>query len=295
MNFNDEVDWPERFQGHISRPSLANPKNKRRKAYIATMVFLEAAAREMDAQLCGRSRRGREDLGWARLTRQIVVQSAKSIAKKEISELDRQGLGLGEGAFRDRWPGLGGMSDFLTCLVRYLCTAPQWCRIFDYGPRKALAELSRTELGELGVAELIFRIAVHDLKIRVRLARCWLFPLSLTMDAKWKPVVGGACTELLEEYIDHWVKVYEEGLKQFQVRLRPNDSVKQLAARIAAIISGYAGIIAVAEDESYLYGQNGFEQFAVSVQSEIYAAIDPGDGFVVGRALDALIRRQYGS
>lgn len=184
------------------------------------------------------------------------------------------------------------MSNFFMCVVRYVCTAPQWCRILDYGPRKALEELPRVNRGELELSDLIFKIAIHDLKMRVRLARCWLFPLSLTMDAKWKATASKACGELLEAYADRWVPVYEEGLNRLHVRLRPGESPKQLVASIAAIISGFAGLIASSEDESYMYGENGFELFAKSVQREIYAAIDPGNGLTMPEGLNLLLRQQ---
>lgn len=46
MHFNDEVDWPEVFREHISRPSLADPRNRRRSTYVTTMVFLEGGLRD---------------------------------------------------------------------------------------------------------------------------------------------------------------------------------------------------------------------------------------------------------
>lgn len=39
MNFNDEVDWPERFGEYISNSSLADPNRKPRKYYVVTMLF----------------------------------------------------------------------------------------------------------------------------------------------------------------------------------------------------------------------------------------------------------------
>jgi hypothetical protein len=291
MNFNDEVDWPELFKGYISDQRLADPRNKRRESYVATMIYLESAARELDDQLCGRSSAGRYDLGWARITRTIVIKRAGRIAD-ELSECDRRKLRLGDSGFRHRWQDYGGMSDFFMCVVRYVCTAPQWCRIFDYGPRKSLEELSRVKQGELGLSDLISKVASHDLKVRVRLARCWLFPLSLTIDAKWKAIASKACREILEAYTDRWVPVFEEELKQFDVMLRPGESPKQLATSIGAAMTGYAGLLASCEGESCPYGETGFELFVRSVQREIFAAIDPGDGRTVPEALNLLVHQQ---
>lgn len=290
MNFNDEIDWAERFRGYISNPSLADPKNTRRESYVATMVYLEGAARELDDQLCGRSSFGRDDLGWARITRSIVVRRAKRIAG-ELSEHGSPKLRLGEGGFKYRWRSYGGMSDFFMCLVRYVCTAPQWCSIFDYGPRKSLEELPKVRRGQLELSDLISKIASHDLRVRVRLARCWLFPLSLKMDARWKAVASKAGGELLEAYTDRWVPVFDEGLKELGVKLRPGESPKQLTASIGAMMSGYAGLIAGSEDNLCMHGQNGIELFIKSVQREIYAAIDLGDGLTVPEALNLALRQ----
>ena len=113
MYFNDEVDWPEVFRGHISRPSLADPRNPRRCVYETTMVFLEGGLKEIDDQLTGRNRRSRDELTGARLTRDIVLRRATTIA----AELPNC-LHTGEGAFRDRWEGPGGMANYFTCLIK---------------------------------------------------------------------------------------------------------------------------------------------------------------------------------
>jgi hypothetical protein len=283
MHFNDEVNWPEIFAGHIRRPSLADPTN--RGAYRTTMLFVEAGLRELDDQLAGHSTHGREDLGWARITREIIVDRAKRVAASELDERDRQGLHVGEGAFKYRWPGLGGMSDFVMCLVRYACTAPRWVLALDYGPRTAMTKLPSVLSGELELAELITRIATHDLRLRVRLAKYWLLQLALTMDVKWKSIANKACRELLDFYTDRWVPVYDEALRRFDVSFRPDMSSKKLSLMVSAQISGFAVLIASTGDDSCLHGEDSMELFAESLQLLIYAMVDPGDGRPISEAL----------
>lgn len=291
VRFNDEVDWPEAFAEHIFKPSLADAKNGRRTAYVATMVLLEAGLREVEDQLAGLGRYPTEDLSYARITRKVVVNRAKRIAKTELPESDRKGFNIGEGAFKYRWRGLGGMADYFQCLVSYSLHAPRWREGFDHGARKALAELPKVTSGQETLADLITKIAKHDLRLRIRLAKYLLFQLSLTIDAKWKDMANEAHRQLLQNYADRWVPVYEEGIRQLHVTLRPGMTAKTLVAMISALIAGFAEHAAGAGDESYLYGEDSAALFAESVQSLIYAAIDPGDGIPIAQALHNILTR----
>lgn len=281
MNFNDEVDWPDVFGGYIARSTLADPKNKRRTAYLVTMLFVEAGFREIEDQLSGRSTLGRDDLG-LRITRKIVVARANRIM---LDELPEHGLSVGEGGFKDRWPGDGGMFNFFMCLVRYSFFDPRWRFSLDYGPRKVFAELARVKSGELRLADLITRVARHDLRLRVRLEKCWLFRLSLTVDAKWKAVATRSYRRFLEEYAERWIPVYDEAIRQLGVRLRPGMSTKKLCAMVCAQIAGFAEHIAGTGDESYLYGEDSVALFAEAVQLLIEAAIDPRDRHIMTAGL----------
>lgn len=283
MKFDDEVDWPSIFAEHIDRPSLADPHNRHRSAYVATMLFLEAALRETHDQLSGLSKDGTDDLGWARISRRLVVRRARRLAAEKLAESDRQGLQLGEGGFRDRWPGWGGRSNFLACVVRYFCASPRWRSFFDFGARKARAELP--EIGAVDLPDLIQKIAIHDLHHRVRLSQWWLFQLSLTLNTKWRAVATKAYRELLEEYGRRWIPVYEEGLRRFRVSLRPDLSPAKLCAMISAQITGFATQIAGLGNEPRVLGEDAFALFAKSVQLLILAAIDTGDGRDVAAAL----------
>jgi hypothetical protein len=125
--------------------------------------------------------------------------------------------------------------------------------------------------------------------MQVRLAKFWLFQLSLTMDATWREVASKAYRDVLESYAEHWVPVYDEGIRLLQVKLRPGMNSKKLSAMVSAAISGFAEHIAGTGDESYLHGEDGVSLFAESVQYLIYAALDQGDGRDISRALsDAL-------
>lgn len=291
MNFNDEVDWPDIFRECISRPSLADPRNPRRSTYVTTMLFLEGGLREVDDQLAGRSTLSRDELAGARLTRQIVVKRALRVAD-ELPAADRVGLRVGDGGFKDRWPGLGGTANFFMCLVKYTCTAPRWGVFLDYGPRKALAELPKVRAGDLDVADLIGKISAHDLRMRTRLARYWLFQLSLTIDTKWRAVATKAYRELLDAYSDRWTPVYEEGLRQLGARFRPGMTPKRLSATLSALTSGFAQHLAGTGDEYSVHGENGCALLAQAVQGQIYAALDLGDGRTISEALrDALPHR----
>lgn len=281
MHFNDEVDWPEVFGEHISRPSLADPRNPRRSAYAATMLFLEAALREIDDQLSGRSPRSRDELAGARLTRAIIVRRAATVA----TELPCT-VRVGEGAFRDRWPGPGGMANFFMCLIKYTCTAPRWGLFLDYGPRRALAELPRVRKGELELTDLIAKIATHDLRMRIRLARYWLYQLSLTIDAKWRTVATTAYRDMLDAYSTRWAPVYEEGLHLLGVRFRPGITPKKLSAMVSAQTSGFAQHIAGTGDDT----RDNRDLFVASVQALIYAALDPGDACGITEALRRALR-----
>ena len=276
MYFNDEVDWPEVFRGYISRPSLADPHNPRRCVYESTMVFLEAGLKEIDDQLTGRNQRSRDELAGARLTRDIVLRRAAAIA----AELPNC-LHVGAGAFRDRWEGPGGMANYFTCLIKYTCTAPRWSLFLDYGPRRALAELPRVHKGELELTDLIATIATHDLRMRIRLARYWLFQVSLTIDAKWRSVATNAYREVLDAYSTRWAPVYEEGLRLLGVRFRPGVTPEKLSAMVSAQTSGFALHIAGTGDDT----TENRDLFVASVQSLIYAALDPGDGCGITEAL----------
>ncbi|MFI6096395.1 hypothetical protein ACIA8G_12615 [Lentzea sp. NPDC051213] len=280
MHFNDEVDWPDVFGEHISRSSLADPRNPRRSAYVRTMVFLEGGLREIDDQLSGRNTRSRDELAGARLTRGIVLRRAAEVA----TELP-QAMRVGEGAFRDRWPGRGGMANFFMCLVKYTCTAPRWGLFLDYGPRRALAELPKVHAGELELTDLISKIATHDLRMRIRLARYWLFQLSLTIDAKWQAVAMRAYREMLEAYSTRWVPVYEEGLRVLGVQFRPGITPRSLSMMVSAQTSGFAQHVAGAGDDT----RENRDLFVASVQSLIYAALDPGDGRGVTEALRGIL------
>lgn len=276
MYFNDEVDWPEVFGDHIARPSLADPHNPRRYVYESTMVFLEAGLREIDDQLTGRNQRSRDELAGARLTRDIVLRRAAAIAAEEPNCLH-----VGEGSFRDRWEGPGGMANYFTCLIKYTCTAPRWSLFLDYGPRRALAELPRVHKGELELTDLIATIATHDLRMRIRLARYWLFQVSLTIDAKWRSVATKAYREVLDAYSTRWAPVYEEGLRLLGVRFRPGITPERLSTMVSAQTSGFALHIAGTGDDT----TENRDLFVASVQALIYAALDPGDGCDIAEAL----------
>ncbi|PWK86289.1 hypothetical protein C8D88_105332 [Lentzea atacamensis] len=280
MHFNDEVDWPEVFGEHISRPSLADPRNPRRSVYAATMVFLEGGLQEIDDQLSGRSRRSRDELAGARLTRTVVVRRAAALAADLPCAVS-----VGEGAFKDRWPSHGGMANFFMCLIKYTCTAPRWGLFLDYGPRRALAELPRVRAGELELTDLITKIATHDLRMRTRLARYWLFQLSLTIDAKWRSVATKAYREMLDAYSTRWVPVYEEGLRLLGVRLRPGITARMLSSMVSAQTSGFAQHIAGTGDDT----RENRDLFVASVQALIYAALDPGDERVITDALRRIL------
>jgi hypothetical protein len=284
VNFNEEVDWPSIFRGFIKRDSLADPRNRRRKTFTSTMLFVEAGFRELDDQVTGRSPVRKDGLAWARITREIIVRRARRLLA-ELPPEARRGVRIGEGGFKDRWPGLGGMSDFFMCMVRYACTDPRWRRMLDSGPKRALEALPAVRRGELSLAELITRIATQDLKLWVRLARCWLFPLLLTMDKNWKSVGHAAYGELLDSYAQRWVPVYENGLSQFRVTLRSDFDAVELSHTVSAHITGFAIRIAGRGRDDDLET----ERFARSVQALLYAAIDPGDGHNVARALDRRI------
>jgi hypothetical protein len=281
VRFNEEVDWPRALGEHIAKPSLATAGN------IATMVLLEAGLREVEDQLAGRGRYPAEDLGWARITRRLVVKRAKRIAQTELTEP----VNVGEGAFKYRWPGLGGMADYFMCLVSYSLNAPRWRAAFESGPRRALAELPEVASGRKELADLITRIATHDLRVRIRLAKYWLFQLSLTIDARWKAMANKAHRQYLQNYADRWVPVYEEGLRQLRVRFRPGMTADKLDAMVSALIAGFAEHAAGTGDEVYLYGEDCATLFAEAVQSLIYAAIDPGDGVPIGQALHNIVAR----
>ncbi|MFS8095710.1 hypothetical protein LFM09_01100 [Lentzea alba] len=281
MHFNDEVDWPQVFLGYISRPSLADPHNPRRSVYVSTMVFLEGGLREIDDQLSGRNSRSRDELAGARLTRDIVLRRAREIAAEVPEEVH-----VGAGAFRDRWPGRGGMANFFMCLMKYTCTAPRWGLFLDYGPRRALAELPMVQSGERELTDLIARIATHDLRMRTRLARYWLFQLSLTIDAKWRSVATKAYREMLEAYSTRWAPVYEEGLQLLGVKFRPGVTPSQLSSMVSALTSGFAQHIAGTGEDS----RESRDQFVASVQALIFAALDPGDGDDIAGALRAILR-----
>ncbi|GLZ30226.1 hypothetical protein Lesp02_24160 [Lentzea sp. NBRC 105346] len=281
MNFNDEVDWPAVFGAHISRPSLADPHNPKRRVYVTTMLFLEGGLREVEDQLSGRSRHSRDELAGARLTRGIVVKRAAQAA----AELPYK-VRVGDGGFKDRWPGLGGTANFFMCLVKYTCTAPRWSHFLDYGPRKALAELPKVRTGQIELGDMVARIAKHDLRMRTRLAKYWLFQLSLTIDAKWKDVATAAYQQLLDAYSERWVPVYEEGLRLLNVRFRPGMTAKKLSTMLSALTSGFAQHTAGTGDESAYGG----EIFAESVQALLYAALDGGDGRSIAEALRRTLR-----
>jgi hypothetical protein len=281
VRFNDEVDWPEVFGEHISRPSLADPRNPRRSAYVRTMVFLEGGLKEIDDQLSGRNSRSRDELAGARLTRKIVVRRAAGVAAA-VPGAAR----AGEGAFRDRWPGSGGMANFFMCLIKYTCTAPRWSNFLDYGPRRALAELPKVREGELDLTDLIAKIAAHDLRMRSRLARYWLFQLSLTIDAKWQSVATKAYQEMLDAYSTRWIPVYEEGLRLLDVRFRPGITARKLSLMVCAQTSGFAQQVAGAGDDT----TENRDLFVASVQALILAALDPGDGYGITEALRRRLR-----
>lgn len=283
MHFNDEVDWPEVFGDHISRPSQADPRNPRRCVYIATMVFLEAGLKEIEDQLSGHSSRSRDELAGARLTRGIVLRRAAEI----VAGLPHDGVHVGEGAFTDRWKGSGGMANYFMCLVKYTCTAPRWGLFLDYGPRQALAELPKVRSGRLDLTDLVAKIAIHDLRMRIRLAKYWLFQLSLTIDAKWRAVAMTAYRDMLDAYSTRWVPVYQEGLRLLGVRFRPGVTAETLSAMVSAQTSGFAQHLAGAGDDT----KESRDLFVTSVQALIYAALDPGDGRGVADALRGVLRR----
>lgn len=281
MNFNDEVDWPQVFGEHIHRPSLADPHNPDRAVYVKTMVILEAALKEVEEQLSGRSKHSRDDFASARLTREIVLKRAARIAAKLPEPVS-----VNEGVFKDRWRGPGGMANFFVCVVRYVCTAPRWSKFLSYGPRIASKLLPRVQAGELTLADLISRIAAHDLRMRTRLAKYWLFQLSLTIDAKWQDVAKKAYAQLLDAYSEQWVPVYEQGLATLGVKFRPDMTAKELGTIISAQTSGFAQHLAGTGDESAF----NCRSFAKSVQMLIHSALDVGDGHTVADALNNAVR-----
>lgn len=280
MNFNGEANWPKIFRGCINQESAADPHNKKRSTFIATMVFVEAGFRELDDQLIGRSPTPKEGLTWASITRDTIVERAGRILP-ELSASDSRDVSVGEGAFKYRWDGRGGMSKYFMCMVRYGCADPKWRRILDSGPQRALEALPNVSAGELSLAELIETIAKHDLKMWSRLARCWLFPLLLTMDTTWKEVGNAAFGELLCNYTERWIPVYTEAVRQFEVKLRPDVDPARLSGMVSAQMNGAAMAIAGKGRTD----EDDVAQFVQAVQVLIHGSIDPGDGKDVPAAL----------
>lgn len=179
------------------------------------------------------------------------------------------------------------MANFFMCLIKYTCTAPRWSNFLDYGPRRALAELPEVREGKLDLSDLVAKIATHDLRMRTRLARYWLFQLSLTIDAKWQPVATKAYREMLDAYSTRWVPVYEEGLRLLNVRFRPGITARQLSLMVSAQTSGFAQQVAGAGDDT----RENLDLFVASVQALIFAALDPGDGHDITEALRQRLRQ----
>lgn len=292
MNFADDIDWPDVFGDDISRPGMADPRNPRRSTYVCTMVLLEAGLREIDEQLSGRSTAGRDELGWARITRQLVVRGAARIARAELSDHERSGLSVGVGAFRERWNGCGGMAKYLACLVRYSCLAPRWRSLIEHGPRRAMALLPRVRAGEIALTDVITRIATYDLRLRARHARFWLFQLGLTTDVRWQAPASQAHREYLDTYTRLWTPVYDRGAQLLDVRLRPGTGPLRLSSMMSALISGYTERLAGIGDTSPATFDAIVAEFATAVQALVLAAIDPGDRRDVPTALGAALRRR---
>jgi hypothetical protein len=289
VNFADDVDWPGVLDEYLARPGMADPRGPRRSTYVCTMLLLEAGLREIDEQLSGRSTAGRDELGWARITRQLVVGRAARIARAELSAADRCDLSVGEGAFKYRWQGCGGMADYLACLVRYSCLAPRWRSAIEYGPRRAMELLPMVRAGEVDLSDVITRIATYDLRLRTRIARFWLFQLALMMDVRWRAPASQAYREFLATYTRLWAPVYERGALLLDVRLRPGMEPLSLSSMVSALISGYAERLAGSGDTSAATVDAIVAEFVVAVQAVVLAAIDHGDRRPVPAALGAAL------
>ncbi|MEU7476398.1 hypothetical protein AB0A63_10470 [Lentzea sp. NPDC042327] len=265
------------------------------------MVLLEAGLLELDEQVTGRSRVPKTGLEWANITREVVLARAwrlqHDLTTRALQESNSgkppttppievlRNMKIGDSQFRDRWRGKGGMEKYLVCMVRYTCVSARWHKILDRGPKLAAEALPAVSRGERSLADLVSEITAHDLKLWTRLARCWLFPLLLTMDTLLKPIGHQAFNDLLGVYSANWTPVFDQGLATLGVRFRPGVTPTSLSRMLSAHISGVA--LGAAGN-----GQNSdrdFADLAHAVQALLLSAVDPGDGASIGRALDSVV------
>lgn len=286
MRLNDQVNWREVFGEFIARPSLADPGNKERHVFMLTLLFTEAGMRELDDQITGRIELPRTGVGWERITRNAILDRAERL-RPTLPDDQRIDEPATEGRFKDRWPLKGGMANFFMCMVLYACTEPKWRRVHDQAPQRTLAALPRVRSGELSLAEVIDDVGRRSLTMSVRLARCWLFPLMLTMDTHWKGVGHAAYRELLDNYTARWVPVYEKAIDELGVALRPDMDPVRLSKEVAAQIHGAAADLAGKGEVE----EGDMERFVHAVQALIYASLDTGDGKDMPAAFTERLRR----
>ncbi len=287
MDWNG-VDWKSVLGGDIARASLADPQNDDKGVFTATMLFLDAAFREGCDQQSGRGVARKKGIGWATLSRDVIVGRARDLKNEFVAAKDRDSVHVGEGAFKDRWPE---MQKFFVCLAKFGLYGPRRHRRVDVAAQKVLAGLSRVVAGEISSFRLFDTAARIDLRLRVLRSRYRIFQLSLLMDANSRKAVCEAHAKFLTEDAEEWVPVYDEVTRVLGLKPRGGMSSRELHGIIYGVAESHALHVASTDDYSHLYASDGTLLLTKCILSLLGGAFDPGDGLDLVEAAERIARR----
>jgi len=269
MENNEGNQWVELLEG-LQRPETqADPRNE--KVFRSTELFLEAGARLAAMDLTVDTAHEGPPFGWSRLTRDRVVKEARRL-KMECRDGDLRDVATGEGAFRDRWRR---EQDYLGDLTVYVLYSSRWRDILESARGKLAIGTEEVRAGRQRFSDLISRVAVRNIGMRIRFAKYFIFQLTLMMDSRYMPFASKANAKVDERHSDFWITAYREVLQKLNLKLRPDVDLERVGIMLSRLAEGFTLHAAVTDDTS----DNQQEKllFAQAVLLMIGGAIDPGD------------------
>lgn len=205
------------------------------------------------------------------LLRFVSQRSVVSEARRGWPELDVKMT-----KYRDCWTS---HSRYLADLVRFAITDRHWSL------RVARDEAGRLLADTKDVAAAVHRIGYLDLLDSQQ--PLYRFQLIAATTVNRDPVVQQAIKEMYATVTEAWATVYEEGMRNLGLTLRPGVTIEDITHILSALAEGLAlrlmsdpdAKVVDEETQTSLLGTAGVALFC--------ACVDPGDGLTVEELLNA--------
>lgn len=205
------------------------------------------------------------------LLRFVSQRSVVSEARRGWPELDVKMT-----KYRDRWTS---HSRYLADLVRFAITDRHWS-----------LRVAREEAGPLladtkDVAAAVHRIGYLDLLDSQQ--PLYRFQLIAATTVDRDPVVQQAIQEMYATVTQAWATVYQEGMQNLGLTLRPGVTVEDITHILSALAEGLALRMMSDPDAKVLNHENQTSLLGTAGVALFCACVDPGDGLTVEELLNA--------